>query len=307
MTFSVEPILSTQNDFAAFVLSDGQGSKAIIYPNKGASLQQLALNNKIVIDNILIDNAGQMALQNSSGSAIMFPFPNRIDKGTYSFENKSYQLEINEPKHKHAMHGLVYKQAFERGVCVVSDGFAQISFVYRPEKKEAGFPFLYSLEVVYTLYTGRLKMEIIARNEDQEIFPFAIGWHPYFVSSDLSKSTLEMPTSATLEIDDRMLPTQWNKQTLPTPCKIEAQVFDVCFKNEAQKARYQTPNYTLDISTSEPNQSPFWQIYTPPHRKSLAIEPMTAVANAFNNKIGLKTLAPEEHFKITWTLELKQN
>ena len=40
----------------------------------------------------------------------------------------------------------------------------------------------------------------------------------------------------------------------------------------------------------------FLQVYTPPHRKSIAIEPMTCAPDAFNNKDGLIVLGPFESF-----------
>jgi aldose 1-epimerase len=36
------------------------------------------------------------------------------------------------------------------------------------------------------------------------------------------------------------------------------------------------------------------QIYTPPHRKSIAIENLSSAPDAFNNKIGLIELGPED-------------
>jgi aldose 1-epimerase len=36
------------------------------------------------------------------------------------------------------------------------------------------------------------------------------------------------------------------------------------------------------------------QIYTPPHRKSIAIENLSSAPDAFNNKIGLIELGAEE-------------
>jgi aldose 1-epimerase len=34
-------------------------------------------------------------------------------------------------------------------------------------------------------------------------------------------------------------------------------------------------------------------VYTPPHRNTIAIENLSAIPDAFNNEIGLITLAPQ--------------
>jgi aldose 1-epimerase len=39
---------------------------------------------------------------------------------------------------------------------------------------------------------------------------------------------------------------------------------------------------------------PYLQVYTPPHRRSIAIENLSAAPDAFNNGIGLISLGPED-------------
>src|SRR5438034_969248 len=40
-----------------------------------------------------------------SGIPILFPFPNRIRDGRYSWDGKSYQLPLNDPTRLNAIHG----------------------------------------------------------------------------------------------------------------------------------------------------------------------------------------------------------
>jgi aldose 1-epimerase len=44
---------------------------------------------------------------------------------------------------------------------------------------------------------------------------------------------------------------------------------------------------------------PYLQIFIPNHRKSIAIENLSAAPDAFNNGIGLKVLAPGESASYT--------
>src|SRR5688500_4758386 len=43
----------------------------------------------------------------SAGNPILFPFPNRVKRGSYTFEGKTYQLDINETARGNHIHGLV--------------------------------------------------------------------------------------------------------------------------------------------------------------------------------------------------------
>jgi len=51
---------------------------------------------------------------------------------------------------------------------------------------------------------------------------------------------------------------------------------------------------------------PYLQIYTPPHRRSIAIENISGVPDAFNNGMGFITLEPDQSaiFKTTYKIKL---
>jgi len=64
----------------------------------------------------------------------------------------------------------------------------------------------------------------------------------------------------------------------------------------------ETPDYnlTLDFDTGS---EPFLQIYTPEHRNSIALEPMTCVTDALNNGIGLEALDPRQTWE--WSIIMR--
>jgi aldose 1-epimerase len=50
---------------------------------------------------------------------------------------------------------------------------------------------------------------------------------------------------------------------------------------------------------------PYLQIFTPEHRKSIAIENLSAAPDAFNNGMGLKVLEPDEAADFSTTFKIK--
>ena len=54
-----------------------------IFPNLGASLQEIVFKDVSIIDGIEISEAGILNYQNSFKSALLFPFPGRIENGKY--------------------------------------------------------------------------------------------------------------------------------------------------------------------------------------------------------------------------------
>ena len=79
----------------------------------------------------------------------------------------------------------------------------------------------------------------------------------------------------------------------------ERQLDDAFLLKEEQVVLH-TAQYSLKIQLPDTS---YLQLYTPPDRKSIAIEPMNCIANAFNNGIGLKLLKPGEEFN--WEVKIE--
>jgi aldose 1-epimerase len=90
--------------------------------------------------------------------------------------------------------------------------------------------------------------------------------------------------------------------------KIGSAEFDSCFtvnfaecqplcvlRNAAKK---------IQVEIHPGKNYPYLQIYTPPHRNSIAIENLSAIPDAFNNAVGLKVLHPgsSENFITTYKI-----
>jgi aldose 1-epimerase len=88
--------------------------------------------------------------------------------------------------------------------------------------------------------------------------------------------------------------------------KIDQYTFDTCFTVDTSsgvasvKLHSATDNLEIEAwQETGPDKYNYVQIYTPPSRSSIAIEPMTCMPDAFNNRQGLVVLEPKQ------TLELK--
>jgi aldose 1-epimerase len=125
---------------------------------------------------------------------------------------------------------------------------------------------------------------------------------------------LKIPAKHKIEVDPRMIPTgvklpadSFNQLT-----KIGDSELDTGFIIEAQKDVATTeiydPDYDLHIKVWQEIgkwKYNYLQIYIPPSRESIAIEPMTCSIDAFNNKEGLIVLAPEQSVKATCGVKLE--
>jgi len=60
----------------------------------------------------------------------------------------------------------------------------------------------------------------------------------------------------------------------------------------------------LQLNIIPASSYPYLQIYTPPHRDSIAIENLSSAPDAFNNRIGLIIAKPNEKYVFTTTYQL---
>lgn len=273
---------------------------ARIYPNLGGSIQELLVDKVQIIDGINDDQSGLDDYANTYKSSILFPFPNRIEDGTYEFMGVKLELPINEPAVNNAIHGLVYNKEFTVTLTESDEKKARVVLTYKSNGSTPGFPFPFELKLTYEIEAkGSLILTFDLVNLGSIPFPYGMGWHPYFMAEQLEVNELSFRSKDYYACDKRSLPVKTLSSTLPSSFKMEDKTFDDAYSLHKSEVEFKSEIYTLklDFDYTEEN---YLQIYTPPHRKSMAIEPMTCVANSFNNKIGFKELLPGE--SDSWTI-----
>lgn len=264
---------------------------AEIIPEAGAILSSLRYQSQELID----CPYGQPDWSAGYPSAVLYPFPNRINQGTYRWRNQTYQIPINEVGRNHALHGLVWNQPFD----IVQSSDSSLVCAYQYTGQVTGYPFPFQLVLNFLVQNTGLTLHFNLTNEASVEVPAAWGWHPYFTFSDqgIDSYSISLPKCESLPLSDAMIPNfdlpsvpiQWNRQSLKgieldqvyrreghTPIQIE-------LENEEGKV---TCQYSEEIT--------YFTLYTPPHRKSIAIEPQTSHIDSFNNQQGLWVLKPQE-------------
>ena len=276
---------------------------ATLFPNLGGSLQRWALDEIDIIDGISPTEDGLKDYQGTFKSSVLFPFPNRVQDGEYSYGDRKYNLKINDLAFHNAIHGLVHDKSFSYTVQENNSNSLIIRLESKSEGDDPGFPFAYSLNLIYTFESsGSMQLTFEVLNTGFQTFPFGLGWHPYFSSSDLTNSRIKATFKDHFLCPERMIPQEKEEAGLETDFSIGEQSFDDGYTLVKPECSLETPDYILTLGF-DTGSEPFVQIYTPDHRNSIAIEPMTCVTDALNNGIGLEALDPGESHR--WTIELR--
>lgn len=283
-------------------LSNGQLT-AKIYPNLGGSLQQLTFKGMDIIDGINADETGLEEYRNTFKSSILFPFPNRVKDGKYSYGERTYELSINDLHFNNAIHGLVHDKHFSYEILENDSNKIILKLSYIADGSDAGFPFAYNFDLVYTFdRSGTCTLRFEVFNSGYQTFPFGIGWHPYFLSRDLGKSRVTAKFKDHFICPERMIPEEKEQAQLNEQFLVGEKTFDDGFSLWEPNCSLETTDYSITL-IFDTGSEPYLQVYTPDHRQSIAIEPMTCVTDALNNGIGLEALDPGESYQ--WSVKMK--
>lgn len=276
----------------------GKQTRCKIALGFGGSLQAYIFNKQQIISGEAITVDGYKKYKTNYASAFLFPFANRVKGGRYTYGGKTYQLHLNEIRRKNAIHGHIAFRCFDIEKLEEHKDLAIIK-IKKAMHPEEGFPFWYDLNITYKIYDkGSLEIEVKIVNTGNEKFPFTVGWHPYFKTEAIANSIINASSEASRIIcDEHMIPIGREKYSLlnKTLGKID---FDDAFLLKDNTIYWKNDVYEIEMRHTGGEN--FFQLFTPDHRKSLAIEPMTATIDAFNNGEGLLELAPKENY--IWTV-----
>lgn len=245
-------------------------------------------------------------------SHFLLPFPNRLKDGQYTFEGKSYQFPINDISNNHSLHGFpeTIKMIILSNQRTDNQNIIQLKGAFEGTDY---YPFPFEIFINYTFTENSLAINTKIENTGKTNMPIGFGWHPYFKldTEKIDELSLQLPNCRKIEIDNRMMPTGELStfDTFNQLTKINEAQFDNCFiinkpKNRATVIlKSETTQLSVWQETGE-NACNYFQIYTPEHRQSIAIEPMSCNVDAFNNQEGLQVLASKEIFETNFGVEI---
>ncbi len=253
--------------------------------------------------------------QNSSppyGSGIVLvPWPNRVKDGIWHHEGTEQQLDLTEPKSHNAIHGLLRRTAYR--VADRSDEAVTLSATVFPQH---GYPFQLDTTVRYELVENGLTVTHGIVNVGDAAAPVAVGAHPYLKLGDVPVENLRLTLAATtrFELDDQFNPCAEHPvdgtehDLRGSKARVGDLELDDGFGGVEPDAthRLTAPDGRF-VELWRDEEFAFVQVFTnrifPKNGDlglAIAIEPMTAPANALNSGQGLRWLAPGERWSLSW-------
>ncbi len=277
-----------------------------LVPGCGALVTELVLQGKQILDGC--QTPIEADLNNWGKSGMLFPFPNRLRDGVYEWGGQTYEFPINDPATSTALHGLGMDKHIELIGYEVGENDATAVCQYQSTGEFEYYPFPFTFTAIFKIeFPAQLTITLAFRNDGDRALPAGLGWHPYFHlgHSNIKDLHFQMPACQLVGIDSAMIPTgkRYEYDEFSSPALIGATVLDNCFALEnigegiAETFIRKGDDQLRFWQETGPGKYNFLQVFTPPHRNSIAIEPMTCNVDAFNNHNGLAILEPGEEIR----------
>ena len=260
-----------------------------------------------------------------NGIPVLFPFPNRVNLGRFSFQGKTYELPItNGPN---AIHGFaisapwdVVSHGDDRGEAAITGRF-QIS-KHAPDMLKR-WPADAILQIRYGLAGRRLTLSAVITNPTADDLPYGLGFHPYFrlpfeKGGDLEKTRVVVPapeywvldkfvpTGEKKPVDDRL---DFRNGKPMKGLKLDDVLTGLVYNEGGYACRLEDLALKAELRmTTDPMIREF-VLYTPPGDGDvIAIEPYTQTTDAINlasREIdgGLRVLGHGMHENVTIVFE----
>ncbi|BDR53220.1 aldose 1-epimerase [Bombiscardovia nodaiensis] len=287
------------------------GDYQAIVTEQGAILRALKYQGRD-----LIASFGEDELVPCSNGNVLVPFPNRIEDGEYSFDGRSYQLPIDEHDRNNAIHGYGYRYYWKLESLTESS----VTLSWRTPAL-AYYPFDLIVTVSYELGEQGLTMTTSARNQGSSRAPWAFGIHPWLangkeshgdaIQADNEACSLLIPCRTHVEVNDRLIPTgeeaAQDGNDLSQGISLKGCAFDDAWCDPIRDAQGRsTAVFTrpdgIRVELWGDETINAWQVCTGTgfdasfRPAGVAVEPMTAYANAFRTGKDLVAIDPGQTY-----------
>lgn len=242
----------------------------------------------------------------TNGMPLLAPWANRLSQLRFRAAGTNVDLE-GVPLHLDGnglpMHGTMGARSGWQIVGVKPNAFAA-RFAYDTPELLAAFPFPHELEVDASLSARGLRVTTRIRPLKRRSVPVSFGWHPYYRAGGArSRWKLRLPERTALELDGRGIPTGGREPAAAEDEPLGRRGFDDLYElGDDRRFSLEGGGGRIDIRFDE--RYPYLQVYAPPDKPFVAIEPMTAATDALVQG-GAPVVRPGEELAASFTVSAR--
>jgi len=293
---------------------------AIIAPELGFncySFQATVLGERIEVLDTDPEFLAGKSRPTRSGIPILFPFPNRIRQGKFTWDHVDYELPVSDA-FGNAIHGFCADRPWRvvRQGSNFATGQFQLS-IDAPERLRY-WPADFQIEVEYRLLRNRLRASFRILNCSSHSLPWGLGTHAYFraplgQAGRKDTCTAEVPASEFWELQDSLPTGKRVPVTTANDLRGGRSLEGLTLDDVYTGLSYAGPQFDCVLIDEQAGMQltqtcpPIFRevvAFTPPNRSCICLEPYTCVSDAINLQArgvsaGWRVLSPGSEFH-TW-------
>lgn len=295
-----------------FVITSDNGAELEILAGHGAGLNAWRVPVTNGVRELLYGYQSEKALReihaDTNAGVRLSPFAGRTNMAKWDWNEKTYFLENNVSWAPHALHGLLHIKPWRFISFSAEESFAELTLAYDWMGGHPGFPFPYRAETRFRFSGNSFQVTSIVENRGIAPMPYSEGFHPYYsLGTKIDDLQIQLPPVKRAILNELDIPTgnyqedaRFEKKTLLGNTFINDYfaLKDPTAKNTVISLYNAKNKEKLEISQGLGYKG--IQIYTPPHRQNIAIEPMTHEPDVLNHHRDLLIIEPQKSLSFSF-------
>jgi aldose 1-epimerase len=247
----------------------------------------------------------------TAGIPLLYPWANRLAGLHYRAAGREVFLEagsgvLHFDDQGLPMHGVPWGQLSWKVVEAKPDRFtAQLDW----DRMDllAVFPFPHHVQVAGQIASDSLTLKTTILADAGSPVPISFGFHPYFGIPAVPREQwrLQLPAMKKLSLDARGIPTGGTEDAAAYDARLGDQSFDDGFALLSDSARFSLSGANYEITVEFLEGFAYAQVFAPKGKEFIALEPMTAPANALISGEGRRIVEAGGEFQGTFQVRVR--
>jgi galactose mutarotase-like enzyme len=254
-----------------------------------------------------------VAQRKTMGIPLLHPWANRVSRRRFRVGGREVAIDpdatpLRLDERGLPMHGLLsaatgweVMRHDDAGVAATFDFAAHDALI-------AAFPFPHRLDYEATLAGPVLTIAVTVSATGDVPVPIAFGFHPYLRLPGVERTEwqVEIPVAEQLRLDPDMLPTGERIAAHVAPGRLGSRTFDDAYTAPPDGAPFTLSGGGRRVEVAFDPGYPFAQVYAPADDDVIALEPMTAPANALvDGGDALPRVVPGERYRAAFSIAVR--
>jgi aldose 1-epimerase len=296
-------------DPSARTLRSG-GLRAVFLPGRGMLGASLEHRGEELLGRVE-DMTSFAQSGRTCGIPLLHPWANRLGAMHYRVAGKEVLLDtdtsIGHDDRGLPMHGVPWPRLAWQ-VLDADDSTLNARLDWTSDERLVVFPFPHHIEMNVALGFDTLSVETTLLADESSAVPVSFGFHPYFRLPGLPRAEwqIHLPAMSRLLLDERSIPTGEEAPVPAFDAKLGDRAFDDGFELLDPHAFFSIAGNGRRITVEFVEGYRYVQVFAPRDKDYIAIEPMTAPANALVSGRGLRLVEPGGLFRATYRVNVQE-